>query len=203
MSLIEEALRRMKDPILTAQPAPPSTAPKRKPDDTPAAHSWSAMARPASAQPRTINALIGVTLAVLTLTAVFLAGGAFWLSRTLSKSQAAPIPVVTPQPTTVGLSPNPTASEVPEPPIVNPVPSEPTPTPAPEAPPAPQDQPQAKEKITLTGIVEGSGEPYAVINGSIVGVGEEIWGLTLVGIGNGSVKMRRHDGSETTLSLRK
>ena len=208
MSLIEEALRRLKDPILAAQSAPPSTAPKSKPNDTPAAaHSWSAMARraahPVSAKPQTVNALIGVTLVVLALAAVFLAGSAWWLSRTLSKSQAAPTPVVTPQPIMEVPSPNPMASQIPEPPLVSPVPSEPTPAPVLEVSPAPTEHPQAKAEILLTGIVEGSGEPYAVINGSIVGVGETVQGLTLLEIGNGSVKVRRPDGSDTTLSLPK
>jgi len=55
----------------------------------------------------------------------------------------------------------------------------------------------------LSGVVEGLGEPYAVIDGMIVGVGEQVNGATLDGITNGTVTLRRSDGSVLTLSVRR
>jgi len=55
----------------------------------------------------------------------------------------------------------------------------------------------------LSGVVEGLGEPYAVIDGMIVGLGEEVNGVTLAEITNGTVKLRRADGSVLTLSVRR
>ena len=199
MSLIEEALRRLKDPALPTQPAPSPTAPKTEPDNAPAAHSWSAISRRAAhssaSQPQTTNALVAVTVAVIALTAAFIAGSVFWMDRTLGQHNPVPIAPAPPPP---ALDPVPvpqaTMSELPEPP---PAPPEPTPASSQAQAPAPKDE------VILTGIVEGSGQPYAMINGSIVGVGEQIQGLTLLEIANGTVKVRRDDGSETTLSLRK
>ena len=203
MSLIEEALRRLKDPALPTQPSP--TAPKPEPDNAPAARSWSAISRrtahsAASSQPQTTNAFVAVTVAVIALTAAFIAGSVFWMDRTLGQHRTAPpvpaLPQPAPPPDPVP-TPQSTMSALPEPPPASPAPSEPTPAPSPIPAPAP------KEEVVLTGIVEGSGQPYAVINGSIVGVGEQIQGLTLLKIGRGAVTGRRDDGSETTLSLPK
>ena len=196
MSLIEEALRRVKDPAIPAQPAPPEPASKTKSDGT-RAHAWFATppltTRHSPSRPQTTTVLLAVTLAVLTLTALFIAGAAFWMGRALSHPQgAAPTAAVASQPTMATAKPKPAPS-------TEQAPS--TATKAPDATPATSDQ--AKEELVLTGIVEGSGEPYAVINGSIVGVGEQVKGSTLLEIGKGMVKMRRPDGTETALSLPK
>jgi hypothetical protein len=45
------------------------------------------------------------------------------------------------------------------------------------------------------------GEPYAVINGMIVGVGEHVEGATLLEIANGEVRLRHGNGEETTLRV--
>ncbi len=55
----------------------------------------------------------------------------------------------------------------------------------------------------LTGIVEGRGKPYAVINGMILGVGEQLGGMTVETIANGSVTLRQADGRQTLLRVQR
>ncbi len=189
----------MKDPVITAQPAAPTTTP----DGTPAAHSWSAIpplaTRPASSPPKVTNVLMATALAVLALTVIFIAGSAFWMGRTLTRPQPAPPAVVAPQqPTTAaGASPALQASTSAQTQDAPPVSSD-----QPEKNQPKDDQPK-EEELILTGIVEGGGEPYAVINGVIVGVGEQIKESTLLEIGKGKAKVRRPDGRETVLSIPK
>ena len=177
MSLIEEALRRLKDPRIPGEPTPQGPAP----------HSWPT-SRPSAQAP---NALLGATAAIMALTAVFIAAGAFWMVRTLN-------------PTPPPLSP--VAAAPPAPPAPIPAVAEPPP-PAPVAAaasePAPEPSVPVKEPLMLTGIVEGEGEPYAVINGTVVGVGDRINGATLLNISSRTVRVREADGSETDLVLPK
>ena len=49
--------------------------------------------------------------------------------------------------------------------------------------------------------MEGLGEPYAVINGSIVAEGETIGEATLLTIAEGTVTLRLADGKETLLRV--
>ena len=195
MSLIEEALRRVQDPLL---PAPGATAPSPKKQaaaPTPNAakvHSW-ASAPPAApgrhaASPRPVNVLVTVALAVLALTVALIAGGAFWLGRTLNGAPAshprAGVAANAAQPR--GATPWHFGSKTAASHTADTEPATPEP---------------AKEELVLSGIVEGLGEPYAVINGIIVGVGERVGELTLLEIAKGSVRLRRPDGSETVLRL--
>ena len=66
-------------------------------------------------------------------------------------------------------------------------------------PTAPASRPP--EEFVVSGIVEGLGEPYAVINGAIVGVGEQVGDATLIEITANTVRLRRPDGRETTAQL--
>ena len=185
MSIIEEALRRLKDPTITA---PPQASPGTERREAPTAHSWPAappLSGRAASPPKATNALVGVTVAIIALTAVFIAGGAFWMGRTMSGHPAAPEAKAANEPSVASGSP-PVLTETTPPPVAAPAAREPD-----------------KEELVLTGIVEGEGEPYAVINGAIVGVGEQIKGSTLLAIGNGAVKVRRPDGTEIALSLPK
>ena len=59
----------------------------------------------------------------------------------------------------------------------------------------------AHGELILSGVVEGLGEPYAVINGMIVGAGDRIANATLLEITSGVVKIRRDDGKELTLRV--
>ena len=56
-------------------------------------------------------------------------------------------------------------------------------------------------EFNVTGIVEGTGDPYAMINGSIVAVGETIGTATLTGISEGKVTLRLADGKETVVQV--
>ena len=164
MSLIEEALRKIKDPLL---PQPPPGIPASPP---PPAHSWvaEAPAQGLSPTPRRLNPLLAVAAAIAALTAVLTFWGAFWMARAIGRSPAASVPA----------SPA-AASSAPEP--------APTPRPVPE----------------LHGVVEGVGEPYAVINGAIVGVGDRIEDLTVRRVEDGTVTLRRDDGEELVLRVKR
>ncbi len=61
--------------------------------------------------------------------------------------------------------------------------------------------PKTETDLTLSGIVEGLGEPYAVINGMIVGIGDQVKNVTLVAIEHGKAKLRQADGSEIILHV--
>ena len=190
MSIIEEALRRMKDPVVTGPTAPSKT---ERPE-TPAAHSWPAappLPSRASARPKTTNPLPAVTAAVVMVTAAFIAGGAFWMGRALGTKPPASSGAAAP----VSRLPASEPSAPSQPPSAS---SEAT---RQAAPPVAESRPQ--EELVLTGIVEGEGEPYAMINGQIVGIGEQVQGSTLLAIGKGAVTVRRPDGTERTLSLPK
>ena len=164
MSLIEEALRKIKDPLL---PQPPPDIPA---SPSPPAHSWmtEAPAQGLSPATRRLNPLLAVAAAIAALTAVLTFWGAFWMGRAIGRSPAASAPA----------SPA-AASSAPEPAL--------TPRPVPE----------------LHGVVEGVGEPYAVINGAIVGVGDRIEDLTVRRVEDGTVTLRRDDGEELVLRVKR
>jgi hypothetical protein len=117
-----------------------------------------------------------VTIAILGLTAALIFGGAIWMWRTMTAGQT-PVPSQT------------VAEE--------------RGSPATETQPAPAPTASATGATApafhLTGIVEGLGEPYAVINGSIVAVGDAVGTATLVEIGQGAVTLRLADGKETVV----
>jgi hypothetical protein len=60
---------------------------------------------------------------------------------------------------------------------------------------------QASEGLVLSGVVEGLGDPYAVINGEIVIPGERIGEATLTSIANGTATVRFDDGREAVLRV--
>ena len=74
----------------------------------------------------------------------------------------------------------------PSPPVV-----ESTLSPAPQ-PPLPQPLPQPH--LELTGIVEGHGESFAIINGNIMRVGDTLDGATLLEVGGESARVHWGDG---------
>ena len=194
MSIIEEALRRMEDPSgkgsgapppATAPPATPQASavkvqqpsqPARAPEPAPRVHSWqpkpSAPARAAGPQNGPWFAVVG---AVLVLASMLAVGGAFWFGRTFSANGPlnADVAVATPAATRSA-----------------------RPRPAPET-----SRTTKSTSLVLSGVVEGLGEPYAVINGLIVAAGERVSNTTLERIENGSVLLRRDDGREITLRV--
>ncbi len=197
MSLIEEALRRLQDPSLPAteqasrpaRPPPQAGAVKPAPapptPSTPASqpapiHPWSTAASSASTQtpaPRTTSVLIALVAAILLLTIALLVGGAWWIGRTLKTGTR---PVSSANETAVSQSATP----------------DPEPLPLQTTTPAPRALP-----LAISGIVEGEGQPYAVINGVIVAVGERIGEFTLEEVAHGAARLRRADGSEVVLRV--
>jgi len=131
--------------------------------------------------------LIALVAAVLLLTIALLVGGAWWIKRTL-KTGTRPASSAS----ELDLSQPGTSAQEPRP-IVQTPPAQATnlhaATPAPEGP------------LVMSGIVEGEGQPYAVINGVIVAVGERIGEFTLEGVANGAARLRRTDGSEVVLRV--
>ena len=55
-----------------------------------------------------------------------------------------------------------------------------------------------RHQLELNGIVEGAGEPLAIINGQIVRIGETIDDATLLDIGHTTARLRHH-GQEIVL----
>ena len=141
MSLIEEALRRIQDPLLakhaSAAQAPPKAAPAAAPP--PVAHSWPTTLPPSLPQvPSAVNPLLAVSFSVLALTAVIALGGTFWIGHQMVMR---PTPIVINEPAERSQP-----RERPAAPLVQSV------TPAPAVTPASGDG------FTLSGIVEGMGE---------------------------------------------
>lgn len=171
MSLIEEALRRVKDPI--ASQAPPATT--AKPTSPAAAHSWSAQPAPIAGA-RSTDALRPVVLGIFLAALAAGIAAALWWGRT------------TPSATT-GSTGGSTGNSLTAPRL------SPTKAPGSSATAASTDT------LVLSGVVIGDGEPYAVINGTIVGLGEEIAGVTLESVEEGAASLRRRNGEPITLRV--
>ena len=218
MSLIEEALRRLQDPpIPTDGSSGARTRPRVKPPAVmsegspgmPAPHPWpTGLAGPGTSLAGYPMTLLVVTLVIVVLVlgvALFL-GGVWWFGRTLSQIPSPPsarllasTALNTPPQTITeppAAAPPSTAAEAP--------PSEPV-TPQGEAPidaqgkAAPEAHPEASYMIS--GIVEGVGESYAVINGAVSAIGDRVGDFTVVEIGKGLARLRRDDGQELTLRV--
>ena len=58
----------------------------------------------------------------------------------------------------------------------------------PASPPSPRES-----TLTLNGVVQGVGEPFAILNGAVVHLGETIEDATLLRIGSGMAIVRRKD----------
>lgn len=189
MSLIEEALRRMQEPLVN----PPATAGRGAP-----VHPWpvtpAAPGGPPSLEASTTtNPLLPTTLAVVILTVAMVVGGAVWLGHTLTRSRAASsnAPRRAPgQPVSPPVDASSVHASTPQAETTAPVAA------APASPASASD-----EAFALTGVVEGVGEPYAMINGVIVAVGERVGTATLLEIANGTVRLRLETGEERVLRV--
>jgi len=182
MSLIEQALRRGQQPLLasaqtkTTQPASPTTP------EEPTAHPWPTTppASPPFPVLRTTRAPVVLAGVILALTVALLAVGISWMNATVGGRQ----PAATQRPVEL---------EAPAP--------EPVSERLPAAPRRARGGSPGEDGLQLTGIVEGSGEPLAMINGMVLGIGDRVEGATLLEIANGSVRLRRADGNETVLQV--
>ena len=186
MSLIDDALRRIQDPIVKKQTQASQGSAPAKPAASPAqpaaVHSWSttpsapSLPSPVTPQPgQQPLILTTIACAILGLSAVLLIGGALWLKRSpapIRDSMVSPDALVRPDDQQQ-------ASQVPQ--------------------PSGSGHAPGTALFVLSGIVEGAGEPYAVINGTILGLGETIAGATLIEIDHGTVRLRHADGREIVL----
>ena len=178
MSLIEQALRRIQDPLIPAQQEAPPAKASRKADPH-QAHSWTAApseASAGSAAPETTNSLVIVALAVLVLTGILVIGGAFWMGHVLGGRQPAldvhvSVPGFASQPPEIAAR-NPANPDASKPAAQPPKPSAQTQAPQPallsEAMKLLPASNPPNNDLVLNGVVEGVGDSYAVINGTIV-----------------------------------
>ena len=183
MSLIDDALRRVQDPLaakelpatLPQAPNPtPSPAPQKK--DRPA-HSWpltpsakKPAEKPAEKQPRTRF----LTLAVILL----VAGAAFsWVANRVWLKPA-PWPA---NPATQQRKPNIKAGQ----------------TPLPEL----EEAVDPAKMYQLTGVVVGVGEPYAMISGRIIAKGDVIGQATVIEIAESVVTLQLPDKTQIVLKV--
>ena len=227
MSLIEEALRAAQDPLLA--PKEPARAPSAAAETAPAAPAPAApqpiQARvtPAASAPSAI--FLPLSLAATVLLGSFISWnvGRRWLDsheaifprspKTSPHSPPALGPRVASPWSPAGRTSDAreAASQVSQrPEAVARV--EDSPAEAGVGPPAPPGPHRSTARTTsadrredspliLSGVVEGLGTPYAVINGMVRGIGETIEGSTLIAIANGAVRVRRADGAEVVLHV--
>ena len=151
MSLIEEALRRVQDPVVKDMPWPTKSVPEPLAKTSPV----NTLQKTSSLSLNRSLTLVAITVVILS---VGLAVGAFVWGRRQSQPTAAPTP-------------------------------------------APVMSSSSLAGLIVTGVVEGLGEPYAVINGAIVAVGERVREYTLLEITNGIARLRRADGEEVALRV--
>jgi len=183
MSLIEEALRRIQqEPIPpTPRQEAPGTAPPQATTPAPRIRT-----RAPSTNIITAFAFASIGLGVL---AIGLAGGSLWMSRQmLGRKGTATLPSArgTSQVTStprVAAEPVATSSAEPavKPEVVVPAKREPLRL---------RSQPP---QLELNGIVEGVGEPLALINGRIVRLGETVQDATLLEVKDDTVRLRWHN----------
>lgn len=205
MSIIEEALRRLQDPLLhraqkpqpQAPVAPAPAPPPVKPVEPKPVHPWPTAAAPTPA-PTPLpysSTLLAAAVAVIILSSLaVLAGGAWWLghlsrhtstasstipaaSSARSKDKDAALAGLAQSERLRGAVDHP-----PVPATIHPIAN-------------------LSDELVISGLVVGGGESYAVINGAIVAVGDQIGDFTLVEIENGAARLRRTDGSEVALRV--
>ncbi len=170
MSLIEEALRRAQ------------TTPAKHPETfTPE------ISTPPSVPERLLNAKWWLSLAVGgTATVVLLLWGYSVMLRWQATKIAAAPPASQP-----ALRVGTTAVSAPAP-VDVPRAALPQPVVA-QAPAHPKPRPKRAPELSLNGIVEGRGEPLAIINGMILRVGESVAGATLLEIRGDEARLRWRD----------
>jgi len=225
MSLIEEALRRLQEPT-RADKSPVSEKVKIDIKNKPTqkkeikavsihkvlheeasppkpVHSWSP-APPklnAPAAPTSGNPLVAVTVASLTLTVALVVGGAFWLGHALGDRQ--PVSLPSPLLITTSSRPDPQISTHSPQPIIHS-------TPAynetaelafsrSELSIATQIEPFAE--LVVSGVVVGAGEPFAMINNKIIGIGESIDEITVVEIQQDAILVKNQQGNTKLIRI--
>jgi len=203
MSLIDQALQRVKEPGSPQPPQPagketktaapsPAPAPRTIPEPQPV-HSWQPAARPTSiAQVAPSNStLLMVALVVLLMAIGLVVGGLIWFGRAIAAQRSAAF--LAPPVAAVQVQPQPTQTQTV---------TEPRPPPAPAATKRLLPRGRQARKPILSGIVRGLGEPYAVVNATIVRVGDSIDEGTVVAIAEDSVTLQDEDGAEIVVRIK-
>jgi len=195
MSLIGDALKRTQQNTSRPSPRP---QPLRK---APVTHSSPLQA---SLRNPMMNVVVGLSLALV------VAGVAYWRLKSVFAERSKAISEVTatppkqapkaPEPVTLPPPAIPdTVKEIVrgakvETPKVEPVAPPPTP------PPAPPSPPRELPKLVLQGVTIHGGLREALINGQIVGIGDEVDGVKVVAIEPNKVKLK-FDGRDVTLTF--
>ena len=190
MSLIEKALRELPESLAQTEQPPvtkPATPPPAPPVEQKPIHSWSTAS--ASAPPLAPHISVPQVLAiaaVLFCAVALVRNGRKWQTRAAGPGISAVSASVLPLSATAPTRARPSAAA--------------------RADMAPRttlrtQTIQAQAQLVLNGVAEGVGEPYAVINGSILGVGDRIGNFTLVEIANGAARLRETNGNETVLRV--
>ncbi len=208
MSLIEEALRRLQDPLLptphkaTATPRP-TAAPPQQPAEPKPVHPWPTTADTQAAPTPALQQapVLIATGAILLIIAMLLVGKVQWKESADGPSQPEPSSSITSGPVvgaTSGVT-SPAGGARPS------GASQPTdgarPTREAQGTSNKKRASQAQDQLILSGVVEGRGQHYALINGAVVAVGEQIGGFTLLEATQGAARLRRADGSELVLRV--
>lgn len=186
MSVIEEALRRAQGPL---HPTAPTLAPKASTTQVPAqpavytppqapvgmvpapAHSWTAASSVPSSSRSSNTPIIAAVSAALGLSVLVLGLAAVWLTR--HPATSGDLATTSPAATTTAATPQPSTTTV----------------------------ASLGEGLALSGIVLGGNEPYAVINGTIITVGERLDGYLVSEITESTVTLKDARGRSTLLQL--
>lgn len=177
MSVIEEALRRAQGPLpAPGAPAPEKPAvsappPPKAAPEPPPAHSWAAAPTPAAAPPATRQAVSHAPMFAMAALALSLSTLLVITGALWLQRRPA-------------IAPAPAAAAAAKP-----------------ATSAARTTAATDEGPALNGIVLGGVEPYAVINGTIVTVGDRIDGYLVSKITGSSVTLKDARGQTTLLQL--
>lgn len=180
MSLIEEALRRVQDPSSGASggvKAPPKPSPAKQ--ESPAApHSWTAE-KPAPVPPPAASPFPASSQQpwILLVVLAAVAGCAVaLLAGGLVWMKTTPS-------ATKAAAQNPVSETSQQQPVKI------------------QRKAVSANPLNLSGVVAGEGAPYAVINGKIFSVGEQVEGAKIIAIDSRSVTLEYQNGQQTTLTV--
>ncbi len=217
MSLIEEALRRLQDP----NPNVPQTEPAKSKTqsvphhDIPTHPSWSVSSTslgrlpdPSILKPSRVPVFVGGLILASML--VLLIAGAFWIGRVLGQQHSqgnapqAETTLMAISPSVGATQPALTLDGKREQAKALEDPAKGSSTPSITERPfrmSTSSRKASDRSWILNGVMEGRGQPYAMINGTILGIGDRIGDATLLNIADGSVILREDNGGETTLKV--
>lgn len=192
MSLIEEALRRAQQTTTAPETSDAAASTQTLELDPPPLFSKTDAASSAAGTPseRPFQSWVGLAVVVVATVTLTL-----WIARPFlgAKSPPAPRSAAAHAPQTEATVPA-TSAPVATPPAAQ---AETTAVPPAIAKPSPavatHNRRNLKPSLILNGVVEGGGEPLAIINGSILQIGETVAGATLLEIKKDTARLRWRD----------